>query len=72
MVRFLMDMYRIHNVPRHCFCQTFRYNWSEEAPTEHQVLMIELLFDLEPYTYILFKDLHDNSVEVLDNVYRYI
>ena len=72
MVGFLTDMYRIRQDPRHCFCQNFHYNWSEEATREHQALIIELFFNFQTYTYILLKDLQDFSVEVFDNVYRHI
>ena len=72
MIRFFNDMDRIRNDPRHCFCQDFHYNWRIEATAEHELFMLELLFNQKEYTYFIFKDFNDNSVEVFDNVYRYL
>ena len=72
MVRFLNDMDRIRQDPRHCFCSKFRYNWSIEATSGHELFMIELLFNFKSYTYFLSKDLSDNSVEVFDNVFSFM
>ena len=72
LIRFLNDMDQARNDPRHCFCSKFHYHWSIEATSAKELFMIELLFNFKSYTYFLSKDNIDDSVEVFDNVFRYL